>query len=235
MCQDVTCPALDACHLDGTCDSQTGDCIDKSKPAGTSCDDNNVCNGTASCDANGTCVAGPAPAIDDKNPCTVDACDPQKGVTHVPVASGTSCSNGNACDGVETCNSSGACVAGPAPNLDDGNPCTSDRCDPTTGVTHKPLPAGSSCADADVCNGLETCDGQGNCQKGSVPVIDDGNPCTADSCDSIKGILHVPVAANTSCADANRRLQMPSFRRSNRFSVKNQVAPSGPVQPPFAS
>lgn len=35
------------------------------------------------------------------------------------------------------------------------------------------------------------------------PAVDDGNPCTADSCDPVAGIQHVPVAANTSCDDGN--------------------------------
>src|SRR5262249_31497514 len=35
-----------------------------------------------------------------------------------------------------------------------------------------------------------------------VPV-DDGNPCTADSCDPLNGVAHVAIAAGTSCADGD--------------------------------
>jgi len=50
---------------------------------------------------------------------------------------GASCSDGNPCNGEETCNESGVCVAGTPPVLDDGDACTIDSCDPTTGIVHK--------------------------------------------------------------------------------------------------
>ena len=56
------------------------------------------------------------------------------------------------------------------------NPCTIDSCDPVLGAVHAPAPAGTSCADADLCNGGETCDGAGRCVVGAAPVLDDGTP-----------------------------------------------------------
>lgn len=110
------------------------------------------------CDAAGACQSGTPPVLDDGNPCTTDACDPGTGVTHTPVAAGTSCSDSNVCNGEETCDAAGSCTAGAPPELDDGNPCTTDSCNPVTGVVHEPVAAGTACPDGNVCNGEETCD-----------------------------------------------------------------------------
>ena len=50
-------------------------------------------------------------------------------------ACSTACSDGDACNGVETCNA-GQCVPGVPPTVDDGNSCTTDYCDSKTGVAH---------------------------------------------------------------------------------------------------
>ena len=172
-------------------------------PQGTSCTDGNACNGDETCDASGMCVAGTPPTIDDGNPCTVDNCDPSTGVHHTPDAAGTPCLDGNACNGDETCDGSGTCRPGTAPTVDDGNPCTVDNCDPATGVHHTPAAAGTPCPDGNACNGDETCDGSGTCRPGTPPTLDDGNPCTMDTCDPVTGMHHTPAATGTSCSDGN--------------------------------
>src|SRR5580704_1572754 len=77
---------------------------------------------------------------DDDNPCTVDTCT--DGVcSHTPTDAGTSCSDGNLCNGMETCDGTGVCQPGTPVDVDDGDACTTDRCDPTSGaVTHTPMP-----------------------------------------------------------------------------------------------
>jgi hypothetical protein len=67
--------------------------------------------------AGATCAA----SCDDGNPCTADACTGGT-CTHTAATAGTSCSDGNLCNGQETCNAAGSCVAGAAPVLDDGTP-----------------------------------------------------------------------------------------------------------------
>lgn len=134
----------------------------------TPCNDFDVCTGIETCEE-GACAPGTPLEVDDANPCTSDSCDPVGGVQHTPVANGTSCTNSNACDGLETCQS-GACTAGTAPLLDDGNPCTADACHPLTGVSHTVLPFGTSCDDGDPCNGVEVCTALGVCLAGPRPL-----------------------------------------------------------------
>jgi len=73
---------------------------------------------------------------DDLNPCTADACSATGGITHGKVMDGTPCSNGNACDGVETCQA-GWCTPAPAPTCADA--ChQAGTCDPLAGCSQGP-------------------------------------------------------------------------------------------------
>jgi hypothetical protein len=164
----------------------------------TQCSDGDACNGAESCSA-GSCVPGTPPVVDDGNPCTTDGCNSSTGVQHAPVAAGTPCPDGNVCNGAETCNASGACVEGSPPQVDDGNSCTADSCDPVNGPQHAAAPVGTPCLDSTVCNGVETCNANAECVPGTPPVVDDGNPCTVDSCDPASGVRHVPDDTDPAC------------------------------------
>ena len=111
-----------------------GPCV--GEPAGTPCSDRDPCNGDEICNGEGECVPGALPDLDDRNPCTVDACDPSAGVSHTSVADGTPCADGDACNGEEACDGASACALGVPPAIDDGDSCTLDACDPSTGITH---------------------------------------------------------------------------------------------------
>ncbi|MDZ4694754.1 MAG: PKD domain-containing protein, partial [Deltaproteobacteria bacterium] len=126
-------------------------------------------------------VCGPPSDWDDGNPCTVDACSAAIGVTHAVSSDGTECSDGNLCNGTELC-SAGACTAGTALVVDDGNVCTVDTCSPLTGVVHAAVDEGTVCDDGDLCDGVATCNGAGECAAGVPPIVDDGNSCTFDLC-----------------------------------------------------
>ncbi|UQA57988.1 hypothetical protein [Polyangium aurulentum] len=78
---------------------------------------------------------------DDGAPCTLDQCA-QGACVHSAAPAGTSCGDDDACNGAETCDESGMCVVTPV-EIDDGDPCTFDACDPQTGVTH--TSAGEGC------------------------------------------------------------------------------------------
>jgi len=57
---------------------------------------------------------------------------------------------------------------------DDGDPCTTDTCDPLAGCSHTAAPAGTACQD-------------------------DGNPCTADVCDGADACTHPAGNAGAVC------------------------------------
>lgn len=116
----------------GGCD-ELGRCVFINKPNGSSCTDSNACTVGDHC-SYGTCVGSPRTCTDG-NPCTTDACNPPSGCTFPKVPDGTACGDGNACNGLETCQSK-VCTAGPAPICDDGNACTVDSCDAGSGCVH---------------------------------------------------------------------------------------------------
>lgn len=170
------------------------------------CNDNNACT-TDACNA-GSCVNTPV-SCDDGNPCTVDACDSVNGCSHTPivcndnnpcttdtcvggscqftpVANGTGCSDGNACNGAETCQA-GACTPGTPPNCNDNNPCTIDSCDNINGCQHVAIANGTPCPNGTVCDGAETCQ-NGVPTAGTALTCDDGLFCNgAESCNAGTG------------------------------------------------
>jgi hypothetical protein len=83
-------------------------------------------------------------------------------------------------------------------NCNDNNACTNDTCTALGGCAHTNRANGTACGDSNMCNGVETCQG-GVCTPGSGGSCDDGNICSADSCDPIQGCKHVPVI----CDDGN--------------------------------
>ncbi|HZZ85961.1 MAG TPA: hypothetical protein VFE30_15605 [Anaeromyxobacteraceae bacterium] len=194
------------------------------------CDDGNACTTDS---WTGTVCSHVAVPIDDGNPCTIDSCDPTIGVRHVPAAAGTTCSDGNACTVGDACDGSGTCTPGKLVTVADGNPCTEDGCDPATGVWHRPLAAGASCSDGNACNGLETCSGSGACIAGTSPVVDDGDPCTADACDPALGVSHTRIAGCVYTPPDPVTLATPLSRSSvTSFadSISFLYSPPAPIQ-----
>jgi len=122
-CNDNNLCTVDQCVTNGG----LAICRNTPVPSGTSCEDDNTCNGEERCNATGQCQAG------------------------TPLSTGTSCADGDACNGDETCNGTGTCVPGAPPVVSDGNSCTADACDADTGVAHIPLPDGSVCSGHGVC------------------------------------------------------------------------------------
>src|SRR5262245_64760427 len=117
----------------------------------TQCADGNACNGAERCQG-GICLPGQPLQCADTSPCTVDSCDTLFGCQHSPVVNGTSCSDGNSCNGTEVCQA-GVCVAGtPVPEggpCNIGNPCTNnDVCRSGVCVAGTIRADGSSCRHA---------------------------------------------------------------------------------------
>jgi hypothetical protein len=108
------------------------------------------------------------------------------------------CDDGLFCNGAETC-VDGSCVAGAAPNCNDGVACTTDTCNETTDDCDH-TPSNAACSDGLFCNGAETCDAILGCQAGTAPNCNDAIACTADSCnESTDQCDHVPN--NSLCDD----------------------------------
>jgi uncharacterized repeat protein (TIGR01451 family) len=164
------------------------------------CDDGNPCTTDICTPADGKCHATPA---SDGTPCD-DASLCTVGNTCVAGACGTpvACSDGNPCT-TDVCNpATGACSSTPLA-CDDGNPCTIDTCNAAGACVFTAAPGGSSCSDGDPCTTGDAC----VFIPGSlIPICqgtaqcDDGNPCSADTCDPATGAcINTPIV----CDDAN--------------------------------
>ncbi|HET8947707.1 MAG TPA: hypothetical protein VFQ07_12065, partial [Candidatus Polarisedimenticolia bacterium] len=129
-----SCNDGDLCTIGDTCVSIPGNPIPICQ--GTAkCDDGNACTGDSCDPATGACVSTPI-VCDDANPCTADAC---VGGTCVS----TPLPDGSVCNDTDLCATGGTCQVNPFTgqatcssqpvNCDDGDACTTDACDPTTG------------------------------------------------------------------------------------------------------
>ncbi len=168
-----------------SCDPADGKCKKKLENDGKICDaDGSLCTLGDSC-AKGACAAGKKLDCDDKNACTNDICDPKKGCVNSNNAKPCD-KDGDACTVNDTCNN-GACVAGPKKNCDDGDKCTSDKCDTTTGKCSSTviIGCGGNCTDDKHCNDNDACTDE-SCVGGKCSYTfktgpcDDGSKCTKD-------------------------------------------------------
>ncbi len=130
----LACDDGTACTTD-SCDSASG-CVFTPVADGTSCDDATVCNGAETCQG-GACAAGTPLNCNDGNLCTTDVCDAIAGCANPLLPDGASCSDGDACNGAEVCQSA-VCAAGAPLVCDDGDPCTTDFCDRAAGCLTAP-------------------------------------------------------------------------------------------------
>ncbi len=111
-------------------------------------------------------------AVDE---CQDDPCAPDATCTDTSDAFTCACDEGYVGDGF-------SCAVDCA-NTDcsDGDPCTDDACDPTTGCSWSDAPAGTvACDDGDGCTSPDLCE-SGAC-VGEPIVCDDDDACTTDAC-----------------------------------------------------
>jgi len=177
-CTDDACdPAVGAVYVNNT----------------ASCDDGNVCTTFDSC-SGGACLAGSLLEVDDANACTDDYCDPALGEMHSNNVA--PCADGNACTVGDVC-SAGACAPGTPLDVDDGNFCTDDSCDPILGAVSvdNTLP----CDDGDACTGQDVCGG-GTCVAGA-PVSCEVYACS-DELDN-DGDDRIDYPSDFECASPN--------------------------------
>ena len=201
----VSCDDENSCTNDSC--SPTGGCASIAVVNGISCGDGNICNGQETCQS-GACASGTTLNCSDGNTCTTDGCNPQSGCTQQPTpgccTTDADCADASACTVNERCVGN-ACISDPL-SCNDGNPCTGDSCNPTSGCVFAPVPNGQSCSNLDFCDGLETCQA-GTCAGSAPPNCNDGNPCTTDACDGSIGCTHTGVSGccftDGDCADAD--------------------------------
>ncbi len=201
------CTLGDHC-IQGQCAGEAVACDCQADADCEALEDGDLCNGTLYCNTAkvpfqcqvepGTEVLCPAPEGLDA-PCLVAACNPANGqCSFSPVGDGKPCDDGNLCTLGDTCQE-GTCTGGPTPNCNDGNPCTTDSCNPAEGCAHGN--SNEECSDGDVCTLGDQC-ADGACKPGTDLLdCDDGNPCTTDSCNPALGCAH--GNSNDACDDGN--------------------------------
>jgi alpha-tubulin suppressor-like RCC1 family protein len=115
------------------------------------------------------------------------------GAFGIACTSNAQCASGFCADGV-CCNE--ACTGA-------GNACKACNV-PGFAGTCSPKAVGTDCHDTTVCNGHETCNAAGTCAPGTPVVVDDGEPCTTDSCDAATGaVAHNALPNGTVCEEGN--------------------------------
>ncbi|MEY3012577.1 MAG: hypothetical protein RIT45_1312, partial [Pseudomonadota bacterium] len=181
VCSGGSCQAgqnLCACNSDSDCAGQNPD---------------NICLGKLYCDksqAPFACKLNPATVVTcpsgGDGPCAKNICEAKTGAcAMVPAPDGKACdADGSVCTAGDACKS-GTCAAGDSADCDDGNPCTTDACDPTKGCTHVANAAPCD-ADGNACTVGDACEGK-VCVAGTKKSCDDGELCTIDSCDAKTG------------------------------------------------
>ena len=113
------------------------------------------------------------------------------------------CDDGNACT-TDSCDpATGLCRNDPV-SCDDGNPCTTDTCDSSAGCVHE-VRTGSCDTDPKDCRVQECVDG--TCQATLLPVgsaCDDKESCTtSDGCDASGNCVGLPLPPGSACLAGN--------------------------------
>ena len=174
-----------------SCDPVAAKCVAVSAKDGKACDaDGTLCTVGDACAA-GKCSPGDALDCDDKNVCTADSCNATKGCSNIPNTAACD-ADGSKCTVNDVCNN-GTCIAGAKKTCQDGDACTTDKCDAGSGACSNPIivGCGGNCATDGHCDDKELCTTDkcvaGKCQNSAFTgKCDDSNPCTeGDAC--IKG------------------------------------------------
>jgi hypothetical protein len=100
-----------------------------------------------------------------------------------------------------------------------------DYCDGVRDYCLFDLPAnGLPCPDGDLCNGNEICEGF-VCASRPPPDCDDGDTCTADSCDPVAGCINDPIVGDGWGCTTDRDL--PSASPTGRLLLSLLVVGAG--------
>lgn len=199
-----SCDDGDACTLSDTC--AKGVCV-----AGQvkGCDDGKACTKDG-CDAKtGACTVTPIAGCgafcathadcDDGNGCTINTCDILTGSCKETERVGA-CKDGDKCWLSGVC-AAGTCSNGTKASCNDGNPCTVDTCEASSGQCvfkghNKPCDDGDPCTVNDACAFAK-------CVSGPAKACDDKDPCTVDACAPKSGQCVYTKTSGVPCDDGD--------------------------------
>ena len=224
LCDGVTpsCPAnvllpamtvcrasVSECDVEELCSGVSGVCAaDAAQPAGTVCGP----SPTGPCDIADTCTnsvgefaacrtrfaASGTPCRPASSPCDLAETCAAGGVCPADrsAADGTSCSDGVACNGTESC-LVGLCLSGTAPRCEDADICTAEMCVEPMGCTSVRI--AGCCFESSVCPNLDgnpctepTCSASNRCEE-VLRDCSDSDACTADFCTPGGGCSHTDI------------------------------------------
>ncbi len=247
--------ALDSCEpglpaaSDTTCDAVDDDCdalADEDYVAlETSC-------GTGACSSSGatscaggsvvdSCAPGSPAPVDASCDGVDDDCDGSVDEEFVLTCVGTSarscvggafhdveCSDANACNGGETCSGLAECQPGVPPELDDGDPCTVNGCEPAVGVVHPLVAAGTA------CGAYRECNSSGQCLSLLPPdPADVAPPLPASSVsllESVRFIFEGPAPIQTQVAPGTLQTRSAALLRGRLLDEAGQPLPGAVVR-----
>ncbi len=204
-CLGVTCDVPpSACQGAGVCDR--GQCRWPAAPAGVSCEDDDPCTTTGTCDGKGNCIGQPLACT---TPPALSCVSATSAVVHDPVGAcgetgcayisrtvecAGGCQNGTClgdpCAGV-------ACSQPPGPCYANAGTCVAGQCQ------YPALADGTACSDGDACTTGDSCQA-GACRGGAAAVCSDGDGCTADRCEPATGCVYPAQPDGFPCDDGNR-------------------------------
>ena len=186
---EASCDDDEPC-TDDVCGKDTLQCEYTNK-TGLCAGDGSVCTKDDKC-VDGKCKAGEVMECDDKNPCTDDKCDKEKGCQYEPNVAPCNADD-NDCTVADACKE-GKCEPGSDKACASNDPCVKGNCSILTGSCAYKFQGDSACDDGKLCTKNDKCIDEVTGCKGADLPCDDGEVCTADSCDSTKGCVTIAQA-----------------------------------------
>jgi len=191
FCENVSCPPLDDCHLEGVCNPKNGLCSTPEKENFELCDDGNP-DTPYDPTTEPTSEPTPVPTSEpSQSPTTDPTADPTQSPTMPDLCLGVSCPAQSECHLEGVCDpATGACTLRFQPYwklCDDGNPNTLfDSCDGAGTCTGMDLCESITCSPIDQCHGQGACNpANGLC---STPELDDFTPCDDGNSETINDV-----------------------------------------------
>jgi Dictyostelium (slime mold) repeat len=198
--------AADVLPADGSLDASQETCGEPLRASGescaasTECDDGCFCDGIETC-VEGVCRQGADPCADDIE-CTDVSCLEETNHCFV-VPRDQRCSNGDACDGAETCDVRAGCQVATPLYCNDESSCTVDSCDPARGCVFVPRDLDHDGFLSGACGG-DDCDDDprygSEVHPGAAEVCDNQSD---DDCDGLRDYFDDScVPTNDACQSA---------------------------------